>query len=468
LFAATNDERTIIARSFVCVQSACLGPLDKAVQSLCSAALFARTVMVTLPVLVAGGGPGGSATAISLCRHGVPVILLDRQVFPRDKVCGDVVLPEAQEAMQRLALPMDGLKAHAYPCTGSRYVSIRGRQISGAFRDMTGRPTSWWMVKRAVLDHWLLQQAKGAGAEIREGWEVCSTVQDSSGQVVGVHARRPDGEVERIEASAVVGADGATSAVARSLGCFHQKADHLCLAARAYVRGVLPDPYLEIFTTERTLPGCTWIVPVGPDEWNVGVGIIKADAERRRVSPRQLFDEVREHVPLFNERLRGVEVGSLKGWSLPGSSEGRPIVGKGHLLVGDAGAMVDPFTGHGIHHALMAGNIAGEVLANALSLGNMDVETLLPYDQQCRKAFLDDAMMGHRLQRLHAHATLMRMATALCGAHPGFQWVFMSLLGHVAPRHQILNTGTLLKALFTRGPRPAVTNPNVPSAQVTA
>jgi geranylgeranyl reductase family protein len=408
-----------------------------------------------LPVLVAGAGPGGAAAALSLRRHGIPVVLFDRARFPRDKVCGDVVLPEAQQAIRTLGLPWQDLVARSYPCTGSRYVAADGAEVDGVFRDGQGRRVEWWIVKRLVLDNWLVEQAVAAGAVFRPGHEVQSVLKNAAGVAVGLRVRCDDGVVRDVRGSAVVGADGATSAVARSLDVFNQFPEHVCLAARAYVRGVsLPHPYLEIFTTPRTLPGCTWILPVGPDEVNVGVGIIKADADRLGVTPRQLFDEVMEQCPQMKQRLGGADIPKLKGWSLPGSSEERPLVGHGTLLVGDAGAMVDPFTGHGIHHALWAGIHAGDVLANALAKGDVTAPQLMAHEHRCRSTFLAEAQTGYRLQRVHASPALMSMATRLCAHHKGLHWAFLSLLGHATPRHDVLGPKGLWDALFTSGPTP--------------
>jgi geranylgeranyl reductase family protein len=407
-----------------------------------------------LPVLVAGGGPGGAATALALRRHGVPVVVFDRARFPRDKVCGDVVLPEAQQAIRALGLPWQDLVAQSYPCTGSRYVASDGAEVDGLFRDTAGRRVDWWITKRLVLDNWLIQHAVAAGAELRERHEVTDVLKNGAGVAVGLRVRRDDGEVVDVRGAAVVGADGATSAVARSLGVFNQFPDDICLAARAYMKGVkLPNPYLEIFTTERSLPGCTWILPVGPDEVNLGVGVIKADAERLGVTPRELFDEVMEQCPQMRERLAGLTVPKLKGWSLPGTSEDRPIVGHGSLLVGDAGAMIDPFTGHGIHHAMWAGIHAGDVLSEALRKGDVLAPNLMEHDRRCRETFLSEAATGQRLQRVHASPALMRLVTRVCRQHQGLHWAFMSLLGHASPRHDVLTAGTLLGAVFKGAPR---------------
>jgi len=114
--------------------------------------------------------------------------------------------------------------------------------------------------------------------------------------------------------------------------------------------------------------------------------------------------------------------------------------------------MVDPFTGHGIHHALMAGLIAGQALAQALKERDVSRAALMSYDRQCRSAFLDESASAVTLQRLHAQATLMRLAVKLCGAHPGLRWAFLSLLGHAVPRRAVFAPMQVLKAAFTRGP----------------
>jgi menaquinone-9 beta-reductase len=402
------------------------------------------------PVVIAGGGPAGSAAALALRRRGVPVLLLDQAQFPRDKVCGDVILPDAQDTLRALGLDLAECGAQTLPCTGVRYQSPGGRAVSGRFRGQAGEERSWVMMKRRDFDAWLLRAARDAGAEIREGWRVDTVMRDGR-HLTGVQALRQRASAV-IAADLAIGADGASSAVARSVGLFARPAEHLCLAARSYVRAPLsPEPFLEVFTTAQSLPGCAWIVPVGNGEYNVGAGIIQADAQRRGTNPNQLFRQMRDELPAFAARLHGVNIPPMKGWFLPSTSEGRKLAGPGFLLAGDAGAMVDPFTGHGIHHALSAGCIAGEVAADAIEQGrDLSVETLTEYESRCREAFLRDAGLGYWLQRFHAQALAVRMAIGLIGRHEGLRRLFLALVGHTAPRHLLLSPGTLGRAVLGR------------------
>ncbi len=405
------------------------------------------------PVIVVGGGPGGSAAAISLRQRGLAVILLDQASFPRDKVCGDVLLPAAQHAVQMLGLDVSDLERRAYHCLGCVYVDATGRCVAGAFRDLAGLPRPWWMVRRVVLDTWLVEGARRVGADVRQGWRVQSVLRDGNGGVCGVTVRRPDGSCEAMAAAAVVGADGANSVVARDVGLMVRRPEDVCLATRAYVSGLKKsEPYLTIFSTAHTLPGCAWIAPVGPHEANVGLGLTQADAQRLGMTPQGLFDVMRERCPGLEQRLRGATVQASQGWWLPGATERRPLVGNGFLLVGDAGAMVDPFTGHGIHHALQAGILAGEVLAAVLRSGLPTIEALQPYETHCRARILGETTLGYRLQRLHAQPTLVNLGMRVCSLHPGLRWALLALIGHSADRRELLSWRHLARAAFTAGP----------------
>jgi flavin-dependent dehydrogenase len=278
-------------------------------------------------------------------------------------------------------------------------------------------------------------------------------LRDEGDGVRGVIVRRPDGRGEAMPAAAVVGADGANSVVARDVGLLTRRPADVCLATRAYVCDLEnSEPYLSIFSTAHILPGCAWIAPVGPHEANIGLGLLQVDAERLGVTPQGLFNAMRQRCPGLAQRLHGATVHAWQGWWLPGATERRPLVGNGFLLVGDAGAMVDPFTGHGIHHALHAGILAGEVLAAVLRSGQATAEALQSYETHCRARILNETSLGYRLQRLHAHPILVNLGMRLCRLHPGLRWALFALIGHTADRRAILSWRHLARALFTTGP----------------
>lgn len=421
------------------------------------------------PVVVSGAGPAGCAAAIALRRRGIPVILIDRARFPRDKVCGDVILPEAFEEIRRLGLPVSELAGRAHRCTGARYVSPSGREMSGEFPagDLAapgpeggGSPRSVWLtLPRFVFDAWLLQAARATGAEVREETEVTGLLRDPEGRVRGLRVRpgaagttrseqsmydRPRAsEASRIEASVVVGADGASSAVARCLGVHALEPGHLAVAVRGYARGVrLTTPFVEIHTSRRTLPGCAWIVPIGEEACNVGIGVIRRGGRGAAPRPMELLEQLRAEMPLFAARLGGAAIGDLKSWYLPLASSGRKLCGDGWVLTGDAASLIDPLTGHGIHNALLSGRLAGETIAGALAMGDLSAAALGSYESLIEERIVRQARRGLPVRHLHSRPFIADLLAAVGSARtfPGRQVRdrLLAMIGHTARRGSLL------------------------------
>jgi flavin-dependent dehydrogenase len=114
------------------------------------------------------------------------------------------------------------------------------------------------------------------------------------------------------------------------------------------------------------------------------------------------------------------------------------------LLVGDAGAMVDPFTGHGIHHALKAGRLAGTILADHLTGTKSGPDPATRYANEVAELLGREIIPGARLQRLHARPRLVRLAIPLARIHPGLRSLMMALVGHAADRHDLLSPRNLI------------------------
>lgn len=401
-------------------------------------------------VLVVGGGPAGAATALALAQARIPVVVLERATFPRDKVCGDVLLPEAQAALAELGLATTEVESMAVPCTGLRYVAQDGTEVADRFHDHRGIARPWWIVKRQRFDAWLIAQAERFGATVLTGHAASGLERTTDGRVCGVFGRRADGTSFRLPASVVVGADGALGVVARELGLVAPQPRDTCLAVRAYATGVrCPEPYLEVYTSPRLLPGTAWVLPVGPDEVNVGLGLLRSTRDALASTPQQLLRELMAAHPALARRLVGAQIGPLHGWALPGATERRALVRDGVLLVGDAGALVDPFTGHGIHHALRSGMIAASVIAEAA--GDLSEAHLSLHEHRCRAAFRHETAIGARLQELHARPALVRVGLALAARLPRVRRTLVGLVGHAAPRRELLSWGRLLPGMAVEG-----------------
>jgi len=390
----------------------------------------------SLPVLIVGAGPAGCAAALALRRRGRPVLLMDRARFPRDKVCGDVLLPEAVEILADLAgatPPDEGAR-----CLGLSYTGPSGRAFAGGFADRAGARRSWRTVRRKVFDAWLLDRAREAGADVREGVSVVDLRRDAAGAVCGVRIRDERGRESEMPGAAVIGADGATSAVARAAATpsgglpASPAPNRLAVAVRGYAEGPdLPVDMAEVHATASTLPGCAWLVPVGGGLCNVGAGIVLADARRRGVEPRELLDRACAESPELARRLRTAELTGVRGWSLPLAGSRRLLAGAGWLVAGDAAGLIDPLTGHGIHTALASGRLAGERLAEALEAGDLSEQALRGYQREVRRRWVRPVLWKYGLQRMQARPAFADLI-GFAGAHSVVMRGFLTrLAGHV-------------------------------------
>ena len=190
-----------------------------------------------IDVLVAGAGPAGSVAALLLARAGARVLLVDREVFPREKLCGDTVNPGAIDLLGSLQLA-GGPVAQGAPLTGMMLTGARASVRAEYGGGRVGRS-----VPRAAFDQWLLERALAAGARFESAVVVKQPLTHGEWRGPAVRGvwlaprERPDA-VRRIPAAMVIAADGVRSTLGRSLGLVAPAPSPRRWAFGVYARGV--------------------------------------------------------------------------------------------------------------------------------------------------------------------------------------------------------------------------------------
>ena len=341
-------------------------------------------------MLVAGGGPAGSVLAWALARRGLRTLVLERARFPREKVCGDFVDPRGLRILEEMGC-LDELERLQPPRIDrtATYVEWE-RHYDGpiAFygQDAT-LPSHGCAIRREQLDAAMLEAAAGAGAAVHEQ----TAVKDVQASAAGaeVIATRGGREV-RYRARAVAGADGANSAVARSVGLAVEDPRRTVVAQRAYARtgdGEAPSA-TEVFFDESLFPGYGWLFPAGDGTLNVGVGLLSETRRRTQSHMPALFEHFvarlrRRHPGAHDLELCSKPIGGvLRTYGAAG-----PNHFDGGVLVGDAGCFANPMTGDGITPGMESSLLASEALADALDDGEASTRRLAPYELAFRSRF---------------------------------------------------------------------------------
>jgi geranylgeranyl reductase family protein len=332
-------------------------------------------------VLVVGAGPAGSACAQQLARAGFKVVLTDQHEFPRDKVCGDGLIPDAHTAFGRLGVYQQVMKV-AQRASHVGCIGPRGGRI-----DVPGRLA---VLPRAQLDDILRLAAMSAGAIWLAPARFEAPLFDASARVAGARLKLADDSQHELRAQWVVLATGAVPAALIAAGLCERRTPS-AVALRGYVRNpgmVGRITALEVLWHKRLSKGYGWIFPCPGGVFNIGVGLIHSHAKgddgtgsMADVNLREMFNQFCAVHPLAGELVRtGEKLGPLKGAPLRCSLEGARYSRPGLLVAGEAAGSTYAFTGEGIGKAMETGILAAETIAEARDTLLTDAQARAHYE----------------------------------------------------------------------------------------
>ncbi len=306
-------------------------------------------------VLIIGAGPAGCAAAIPLARAGLDVVLVDRHDFPRDKVCGDALMPDSLKALQQLGL--SSVLDHSLHLDTLEVFSPNGdsAQLTGQYAVMP----------RQELDQALLDNALAAGARILTPLKLQAALFQDGDVGGGVFVDKDGGLVE-LRAPITLLATGAAKQPLLQFGVAMRDSPS-AMAARCYVR--VPEwlqasyPNLSISYDRSICPGYGWVFPGPGGVYNLGVGVF---LDSRRPSPYDLNQAWARFTQAFSparDILAGGEVlTSLRGAPLRTGLRGSHLSRPGLLVLGEAAGTTYSFSGEGIGKAMASGLLAANLI----------------------------------------------------------------------------------------------------------
>jgi len=290
-------------------------------------------------VIICGGGPAGASCAAVCAARGLKTLVLEKAVFPRDKVCGDCINPSSWPVLDRLGVADRILALPHSKLAGVGFIGIGGRSLEYPLH-ASGRGEI--AVKRSLFDDVLLQRAIECGAEVRQNTTVTSVEPGWK-----VHAGG-----EAFESHILIAADGRNSTILRLLGLLPAAARE-----RVAIQTHIPAPpdFGDRVVLHFLKEGYAGYAAVGTGQVNLclvskpaGIPALKKWAEARfEILPQQDWHTI---TPLARN-------------AVPASAENL-------LLVGDAARVVEPFTGEGTYYAIASGELAAKHLCERLPLKN--------------------------------------------------------------------------------------------------
>ncbi len=320
-------------------------------------------------VLVIGGGPGGSTVATMLRRKGWHVLLLERERFPREHI-GESLLPASLPILEELGV-LDAIRAEGFTVKWGATMLWGTEQEpwSWYFRETNPSNPHAFQVWRPRFDQLLLENARAAGVDIREGHTVIEPLFEGS-RAVGARYRTDRGAEDLVYARMVVDASGQGAVLGRRLGLRRWDESFQNLAVYGYFEGArrLAEPDQGNIFIESYAHGWFWNIPLSNGVMSTGAVVDhQVGGEGIRVLglggylDEQIRQAPRTAAMLAGARMIGGPV-VVKDWSYVSDA----ITGDGWALVGDAACFIDPLFSSGVHLALTAGILAAAWVTTAL------------------------------------------------------------------------------------------------------
>jgi flavin-dependent dehydrogenase len=356
-------------------------------------------------MLVVGGGPAGATAALVLARHGHEVLVLEKRLDFRAKVCGEFVSAEGVAVLHRLGVLPDLFAAGAVPIRRTRIHGFSGAAFATSLPDSDAQ--CGLGVSRAVLDEALLERARAAGARVLRGARLTGISPSPTGWTVRFSV---EGGARAVRAAVVLGADGRNSSVARWAGIEERISAHAIGVQVHLPRVDRGEDRVELFflragyaglapvESSRFCLGALLQAPIAPEDPFLRL----ADA----LPPHPLWGDPRELPRRFLDRAAA--------W--PVSTGIRRSAPAGMFLAGDAAGFVDPFSGQGIALALLAGEACARAMGGEIA-----------GDGRAARREYERFLRRELVSRLAVMATLRRLLSLpggpdrvidLCRRHP--------------------------------------------------
>jgi menaquinone-9 beta-reductase len=353
-------------------------------------------------VAIAGGGPAGLAAAIHAAQAGLSVAVFDREELPRDKACGEGLMPPGLQALERLGA-REGLAPSEWaPIRGIRYLQEDGTFLEGRLPGKGGIG-----VRRTALARVLLEKAQKAGVAVHPKTAVRAHRRTDS--CVSV-----DTDEGSWEAAVLVAADGLASPLRAAEGLDLPSCGPRRFGLRQHVR---LRPWTDCVEVHLSDGLEAYVTPAG--EERVGVAFLWEDGNPPQISWPALV----LRFPALAERLRGAEADSAPRGAGPLRRRVLARVRPRFVLLGDAAGYVDAITGEGLSLALVCAEALGACLPDVVQKGGAE-SAFGPYLNICKREFRRYALVAGSVLALARHPFLRRSALAtLRLSPPAFSWL---------------------------------------------
>jgi menaquinone-9 beta-reductase len=336
-------------------------------------------------IIIIGAGPAGATCALALRNSGLQIALIDKEIFPRNKTCGDAIPGASFKTLAKIL-----------PSAIADWENYNSKQQIKESKIITAKGNSIympWSMKaynstRISWDDFLIQQVKNnTKTTVLEGQTIININKENNEIVVALINN------QTITAKIIIGCDGAYSVVKKYLfSC--KKETNQAVAVRAYYKNIaLPNDANYFYTNSLVPQSYLWIFPVENNLFNVGFGITPTNASKKIDVKKTFATLLSADSNIKHLFVKATATTKVEGFKLPLYTKKIKISTSNCMLCGDAANLIDPIQGHGIDKAMESGRLAALQAMECFAQNNFSELLMQNYDANIY------ANIGKELQR---------------------------------------------------------------------
>lgn len=392
-------------------------------------------------IIIVGAGPAGTTAALYAAKKGLKTLLLDKETFPRDKICGDALSGKSVAVLRELNLlekvqKLPGAHIQSIVFSSPDHASFRIDLTKTSLKDTA----KGYVIRRKNFDNLLFDEAKIVTTTCLENFAVSELITEN-GYVCGIRGKDKAADREQeFFGKMVLGADGYKSIVSRQLGFYEHDPKHWVVALRCYYQNVggLTDQ-IELHYTDEVIPGYFWIFPLENGYANVGIGMLHKYIKSQKMDLLKALEDTIKS-PYFSERFKKAEAMEKPvGWNLPVGSKRRKSYGNGFLLLGDAAGLIDPFTGEGIGNAMYSAKFAINTVIDSLNSDDQSEKFLSTYENELWQAIGNELKVSTKLQKIGRYRFLLNLVINKAARNKEVSNIIAGMLANEVPRKRLAN-----------------------------
>ncbi len=400
--------------------------------------------------IIVGAGPAGSGAALYAHRHGLKVLVLEKEKFPRDKICGDAISGKSMLILKDLNLLEEACKL---PCAVVDSVTFSSPDHLDVnikfFQEKNRELPSGLVMRREVFDSYLFRKVKETGQDIIENFTVNELIAED-GKINGVRGIDYQNKEYEFKGKLIIGADGFKSVVARKTGIYNYDPEHWVVALRQYYKDVKGlNRQIELHYIDAVQPGYFWIFPLDDGKANVGIGMHHKSLKKRNIDLKKVLKNAINN-PYFKKRFEdATPLEEPRGWNLPVGSLHRKCYGNGFMLLGDAAGLIDPFTGEGIGNALYSARAAMDIAKEAVESNDFSEESLSKYDKRLWNEIGDELNVSAKLQKIGRIRFLLNFVINKASRSETVKELISGMMANQIPKTKLANPLFYIKLFFS-------------------